>query len=102
MGKQSRIGTGGGDESEHGEAAVHELGAGRDEVGAFGRGEGERLLQGEGGGLDVDGLGGDFGGIDDDGLFSRADDGGAARGAGSFGGGAGGGGAGSLSAGCWR
>merc|ERR1719424_2305489 len=33
----------GGDEGEHGEAAVHELGAGGDEVGAFGAVERERL-----------------------------------------------------------
>ena len=42
------LGAGGGDETKHGEAAVHDLGAGAREVGALGAGEGERLLQGEG------------------------------------------------------
>ena len=84
------LGTGGGDEGEHGEAAVHELGAGGDEVGAFGAVERERLLQGEAGGLHGSGRHhGFFGGVYDggDGLFSRADDGRAARGAGSLWGG---------------
>ena len=49
----------GGDEADHGEAAVHELGAGAREVGALGAGERERLLEGERRGRGGDhGLGG--------------------------------------------
>ena len=44
------LGAGGGDETEHGEAAVHDLRTGAREVGALGAGEGEGLREGEGGG----------------------------------------------------
>merc|ERR1719424_1239932 len=62
-----------GDDGEHGEAAVHELGAGGDEVGAFGAVERERLLQGEAGGLHGSGRQ-DDGGVDkQDVLTDKAD-----------------------------
>mmetsp|Transcript_1242 Transcript_1242/g.5368 ORF Transcript_1242/g.5368 Transcript_1242/m.5368 type:complete len:243 (+) Transcript_1242:515-1243(+) len=73
------LGAGGGDETEHGEAAVHDLRTGAREVGALGAGEGEGLREGEGGGNR--GGGRDLGGGLGRGLLGGPDRGRAARGA---------------------